>query len=69
MSEWISVKDRLPTEGGYYLVIVWHMNFHYLDVQGYNTEGKYWVMREYLRVSHWMKLPQEPDLDHDYWEM
>ena len=63
MSEWISVKDRLPEKQGVYLVafkpplpkvtIAWWATREYgwYDLEyNFNTDG----------VSHWMPLPEYP---------
>jgi hypothetical protein len=58
MSEWISVKDRLPEEAGYYLVY---------PRDKYHTS---WFNRGFavttlysIKVTHWMPLPQPPETD------
>lgn len=47
MSEWISVKDRLPEEQGYYIDIVYF-------------RGKTKWAKGNERVTHWMPLPELP---------
>jgi len=60
MSDWISVKDRLPTLNSDYLVfannsihiMIWDKHWHsFLDLDGpLNHED----------VTHWMPLPEPP---------
>lgn len=69
MSEWISVKDRLPEKGK--LVLIWTGNddrrpaifLAYLDDDGQEwVDGDYYTGAEY--VTYWQPLPeppQEPD--------
>lgn len=66
MSEWISVKDRLPGGKGMYLVA--YHPCYWAHVQedktlvGIDTfMGKTtWAKRKYQRVTHWMPLPEPP---------
>lgn len=57
MSEWISVKDRLPNEKTRVLVFVPHGN-RKIDIDG--MVGRIWV-RWNGRVTHWMPLPEPPE--------
>lgn len=63
MAEWISVKDRLPTENGKYLAAIagdkieepyvilwWFYNGKFQDFYYFPTRY----------VSHWMPLPEPP---------
>ncbi len=66
---WVSVKDRLPTEKGDYLVayhpcywdnVVWGTVLVGID----NFRGKTtWAKRKYQRITHWMPLPSTEGLD------
>ncbi len=63
--EWISVKDRLPKEDGFYLVYI---------VANFNPENKQMITLyfsglskrfiygsdEIFTVTHWMSLPEPP---------
>lgn len=52
MSEWISVEERLPSEG--VLVIVWDGKYYDIVLMGehnFHTEEN---------VTHWMPLPEPP---------
>lgn len=58
--QWISVKDRLPDEGGSYIV--------HSGASGKVFTAHYWPRdRRWsgrginLNVTHWMPLPAEPD--------
>lgn len=60
MSEWISVKDRMPENHEDYLLIghhndcyIGHMDIHgdWYDDCGIEIEG----------ISHWMPLPEPPE--------
>ena len=64
VQEWISVKDRLPEDRGYYLVA-------YLDKYNESTSialdfyvncgaGEWWSNEFTHNITHWMPLPQPP---------
>ena len=58
MSEWISVKDRLPEKDGRYLAITKH--YKQPVIAQYTKNEKYpwnWLMNN---VTHWMPLPEPP---------
>ena len=65
MSEWISVKDRLPERGVEVLVTD---GIHYMVTWCENTnDGVKWVDNYYTyvnvrfkEVTHWMPLPEPP---------
>lgn len=64
MTEWISVKDRLPIRGE--LVLVSSMDLATKDRTFYlaRFNGRYWAGEgTYLfgRVTHWMPLPSKPN--------
>ncbi len=64
MSEWISVKDRLPRSDGQYIVC----NSGFVIPARYTTYelGKRaWFGRfsELHKVTHWMPLPEPPKED------
>lgn len=64
--EWISVKDRLPEEG--VLVLRYGNDVKKFDVDYIITfdhphEPYIWarlLVDEYLKVTHWMPLPEPP---------
>jgi len=66
MSEWISVDDRLPNSGKWYLCIysfdlVGVMDIIFFD--GINEHGIHWLKDgDFIeRVTHWMPLPEPPE--------
>lgn len=72
MSEWISVKDRLPEEGDYVLGIVSGHNgiIKFTDawmLVHYDADEKEWWADEYdiegCSVTHWMPIPEPPKED------
>ena len=66
MSEWISVKDRLPESQADVLVVAfWHERWQ--TMMGWHSDmGKKWRVitphgeREPGGVTHWMPLPDPP---------
>ena len=61
MSEWISVKDRLPDVPGDYLY--WMIPDEYTGGHGvatYYVGFNQWGMGGGDRVTHWMSLPEPP---------
>lgn len=63
--EWISVKDRLPTESGAYLVSYKFESEHrYFGVHDYYV-GERFQHEGFrgLKVTHWMPLPEPPKED------
>jgi hypothetical protein len=74
MSEWISVRDRMPEEPGAYLVaLVTYRQERYLavayprdgwwDVAGWCREYKHRDGVHNFDVTHWMPLPEPPKED------
>ena len=68
MDKWISVKDRLPDDGQ--LVLTWNQEDVNVDV--YAWIGDYYgigfmkdLMTEGFKVTHWMALPDPPEVDDD----
>ena len=67
MSEWISVKDRLPETKGEYLVVYnpchWDCVEDETKVGIDSFRGKSaWAKKKYQRVTHWMPLPNPPEV-------
>lgn len=59
MSEWISVKDRLPEKKGIYVVLSKTCNIVYYDCL--NWTGEAWECAFGSKVTHWMPLPEPPE--------
>jgi hypothetical protein len=66
MSEWISVKEKLPSDDQYVLVAmttgyVTQACIYHSATQGdvfCDTDGETWIPLQ--DVSHWMPLPEPP---------
>lgn len=77
--QWISVKDRLPEDEGYYLVRVYYSDIEHcaFEVYGwYKGSFIYWAGGMELpvginthgenipmKVTHWMPLPELPEVE------
>lgn len=71
MSEWISVKDRLPKRGDHCLAVETgcyeygkFIKFYsnYVDIAIYNGEDFGSVHNHrHVEVTHWMPLPEAPE--------
>jgi hypothetical protein len=69
MSEWISIKDRLPEKTGYYIVAAEFdgeypkcmiQTMHFVKV-AYGTPVNMWYDYEISKqITHWMPLPEPP---------
>jgi hypothetical protein len=57
--KWVSVKDRLPIEFGYYDVITYGKP-SYKDDPIEKYERLYWDGKGIGRVTHWAELPEVP---------
>ena len=72
MNDWISVKDRLPETGGYYLVHQMNPRFKtsFIQTARYSETRGTWLGAQALCsldfVTHWMPLPEPPKEDDDY---
>lgn len=60
MSNWISVKDRLPDTNEYVLVATRSKNGAQNIDKGYVIDGR-WAHRGTAEVTHWMPLPELPE--------
>ena len=68
MSEWISVKDRLPEKNGSYLC--YYMRSKIRDKENWEVKQLYWEHNVWLlscylltvvnTVTHWTPLPEPP---------
>ena len=62
MSEWIAVKDQLPTEAGTYLICaVEHGLLPRVSIAKYGTHFYMTGRMAYWEVTHWMPLPNPPE--------
>lgn len=64
MSEWISVKDRLPEDDGWFLVSI----FGWVTLAFYDEHDSIFndfktCMANNSQVTHWMPLPEPPEED------
>ena len=66
MTDWISVKDRLPDHSGYYLVYALggqDIAEYYKSVK---PSGGFQNHRLTYTITHWQPLPEPPkEADHD----
>ena len=64
VQEWISVKDRLPEESGYYLVFADNGRREVLSYskkyQAFNAFDDAYSEEYVIPVTHWMPLPERP---------
>ena len=73
MSEWISVKERLPEHGEVVLVCdnreatpyigLWTLEPNIGGGDCWNDEAGWW--RPFAEVTHWMPLPEPPNCGTD----
>ena len=66
MSEWISVKDRLPDKEGCYLIVYDEtkeidIGLWCLERQRFEVVETEWFGYEIGNVTHWMSLPEPPE--------
>jgi hypothetical protein len=62
MSEWISVKDRMPEEGVEVLIYgnIYFANRKSIDVDYVDKSGDFFYFDE-GKVTHWRPLPDPPE--------
>ncbi len=60
MSEWISVKDRLPESDDYVLCYRDSCGLSSRIMVGFYLRGK-WTCGAIGNVTHWMPLPEPPE--------
>ena len=79
MSNWISVKDALPSDGGEYLVVRHFLDtpYRHIDICGFDAENKEFgkVDLDFAEAeegwyyiddaTHWMRLPEMPEEGKD----
>ena len=75
MSEWVSVKDRLPSKFSYYLTV--NMNARFVSrfanqrILKFRPKEKKWWWYEPIgysqdeSVTHWMPLPKPPGVSDE----
>lgn len=62
MSEWVSVKDRLPDKQGYYLVAIpnnWRKPVEWSLMTLFFRGKTKWATCN-GSITHWMSLPEHP---------
>ena len=69
--EWISVEERLPEAAGDYMVAYhpchWddvHYDRTLVGMDNFRGKAK-WSRCKFQRVTHWMPLPEPPELDKE----
>ena len=66
MSEWISVKDRMPEEGVDVLVYGYiYLNRKGVDVDFVDRESGNFFYYDEGEVTHWRPLPDPPESEVD----
>lgn len=61
MSEWISVKDKMPEKSGIYLVYGnWESGKTAIDTADFAVHQGYFSLWDFT-VTHWMPLPPKPE--------
>ena len=73
--KWIPVSERLPEDGESVLIAVdsafapychvYEAFHHSAATQWATANGLYFHGVEYARVTHWMPLPEPPEVSHD----
>lgn len=64
MSEWISVKDRLPMKND--RVLVYRPEMKESDVGAGSVQFGWNCSRKKTDITHWMPLPEPPkEIDHE----
>ena len=61
--EWVSVLDRLPEEGGMYIVTANDGHAQRVSFVQWQKKNRMWNLtgaRSYWRVTHWQPMPQPP---------
>lgn len=67
MSEWITVKERLPAEDEEVLISAEEDGERTAFVAFWRQDAKWWDncytgwVKEHLNVTHWMPLPEPPE--------
>ena len=68
MDKWISVEDRLPEDGDW--VLTFNQEDYRMEVYGWF--GDYYgigfmndLLTEGFKVTHWMTLPEPPEVNNE----
>lgn len=59
MTEWISVKKRLPRKAGLYLVVDYLMGV--IEKGEFDGRSRWHINAHNFEVTHWMPLPEAPN--------
>lgn len=63
MSEWVSVKDRLPERPGKYLIAcIKHGRFREITTAMFSGYFVITGHRTHWKITHWMPLPEPPEV-------
>ena len=64
---WISAKKKLPKDYGNVLAVAYYHEKYQILVAWYNGNGSWFAAtrrgEERVSVSHWMPLPEPPEMD------
>lgn len=63
VQEWVPVGDRLPEEGGMYIVTANDGHTQRVSFVQWQKKNRMWNLtgaRSYWRVTHWMPMPEPP---------
>jgi len=67
MSNWISVKDRLPDKDGSYLIAIKDNLSYYSVIRDFRVKdnkfgiNSWFVETSDRKITHWMPLPEPPE--------
>ena len=64
LTRWIPTTERLPEDGGYYIVYFTDSRRKMVGFAQWQKRSKCWALtgpRAYWKVTHWMPLPAPPE--------
>lgn len=64
MSDWISVKDRLPDKSDEYLTFNKTSIYAKRSVTAFDPTKMKWLHSQGF-ITHWMPLPNPPEVNHE----